>query len=122
MYYTNVFCAPLPSPLPPAPPSTPNNLTITNSGTLYANVELDWNSVSGVTYYKVYRKVSHSQEWLWIGSPVSSDFIDMDTQIRNETDPEASEFEYAVTAYNSNGKSGMSNVESIYGMGFEKNN
>ncbi len=119
MYYTNVFCA-TPPPPPSGPPATPNNLTITNSGILYANVELDWNSVSGANYYKVYRKVSHSQEWLWIGSPVSSDFIDLDTQIRNETDPEASEFEYAVTAYNSSGESGMSNVESIYGMGFEK--
>lgn len=105
---------------PPSPPPAPQNLVITNPTSIGQNPILTWNASSGATSYKVYRRVSFEPTWFEIGSTTSTSLTDFTLTILAQSDPQAEEFFYHVTAVNGAGQSGQSNTASVWGFSFHK--
>ena len=104
----------------PSPPPAPANLVITNPNDIGNSPILSWQASSGADSYTIYRRVSWDPNWFSLGSTSLTTYEDGTLTIKNQTDPEAEEFYYQVTAVNSVGESGPSNSVSIWGNSFFK--
>ena len=101
-------------------PADPTNLVITNPNDIGNSPILSWQASSGATSYTIYRRVSWDPYWFSLGSTSLTTYTDGTLTIKNQTDPEAAEFYYQVTAVNNVGESGPSNSVSIWGNSFFK--
>jgi len=86
-------------------PSTPTGLTAT--GTTTSSISLSWNAVSGATSYKVYRSTSLTGTYSQIASGLTS------TTYTDSGLTPGITYYYKVTAVNSAGESGFSNIVSV---------
>lgn len=116
-HYSNIKTAfetkhgiPVTLPGPPPPPPAPTGLYVVNEDAYDEAVELDWNSVSGATSYKVYRRYDGGS-WSYIASTSYSDYADYGATVNDYGDL----LEYYVKAVNAGGESGASNIASCWG-------
>ncbi len=97
---------------PPLPPPPPQNLVITNPGSVDQNPILSWNASAGATSYNIYRCVTNwiqgFCDWELKYSTTNTTFTDMAVLIKNP-DPYGDTIHYHVKAVNSNGESNASN-------------
>lgn len=108
------------TPPPPVPPDPPQNLVMTNAGQIGQSPNLNWNSSSGATNYKIYRTAT-PVNWQLIGTTTGTSYTDWDVIIENQSSAD-DEFYYEVTAVNDNGESDPSNIVSTWGTTFQKQN
>ncbi len=94
-------------------PSTPQNLTISNTG---GNPHLTWNAVNLAYRYKIFRKpYIETGDWQQIGITPSNSYTDYDVIITGQNNAD-DKFYYKVIAFNAAGSSGSSNTVSTWGI------
>jgi fibronectin type 3 domain-containing protein len=86
------------------PPQATMTIDSVNAGPA-PSISISWNSVSGITGYHLYRAESATGPWTTIANPTVNSYTDT-TVTSNQT------YYYKVSAYNGNGESTLSPVES----------
>jgi hypothetical protein len=109
-----------PSP-PQEPPPAPQNLVITNAGSIGQSPNLSWDASSGADSYNVYRCAGYYSpcNWQVIGTTTNTSYTDFEVIIQDQSSAE-DKFYYYVTAVNSAGESDGSNIVSTWGDTFQK--
>ncbi|MDQ7053669.1 MAG: S8 family serine peptidase [candidate division KSB1 bacterium] len=105
----------------PSPPPAPQNLVIANAGNIGQNPKLSWDASSGATSYKVCRCAGFYQtcNYQVIATTTNTSYTDNEIIISDSNDAD-DKFFYYVTAKNSAGESGASNIVSTWGHTFQK--
>ncbi|MFC1564847.1 caspase family protein [candidate division KSB1 bacterium] len=79
----------------------PQSFSISSPSQAGQHPNLSWSTLSGASYYKVYRKYGYSEDWTCVGTPSSPSFEDDGVTVGYETQTAW----YRVKAYDSDGLS-----------------